>query len=60
MATVAAAAAPPASGAGTNGVSPPPAEIEATCLRCVISAIGGSIADDISDVLLSLGAQSVV
>ncbi|KAG2426056.1 hypothetical protein HXX76_013246 [Chlamydomonas incerta] len=60
MAAAAAAAAPPPSGAGASGVSPPPAEIEATCLRCVISAIGGAVADDVSDVLLSLGAQSVV
>ncbi|KAG2434485.1 hypothetical protein HYH02_012314 [Chlamydomonas schloesseri] len=60
--TTAAAAVPPSGSAGASGggVSPPPAEIEATCLRCVISAISGAIADDISDVLLSLGAQSVV
>ncbi|PNH00652.1 Ribosomal protein L11 methyltransferase, partial [Tetrabaena socialis] len=54
----AAAAAAPA--AGATSLSPPPAELEATCLRCTISAVGGLLADSLSDELLSLGAQSVV
>ncbi|GIL41984.1 hypothetical protein Vafri_63 [Volvox africanus] len=41
-------------------VSPPPAEIEATCLRCVISGISGDLAEELGDVLLTMGAQSVV
>ncbi|GIL74321.1 hypothetical protein Vretifemale_4374, partial [Volvox reticuliferus] len=41
-------------------VSPPPAEIEATCLRCVVSGISGDLAEELGDVLLTMGAQSVI
>ncbi len=60
--TATAADAPPSSSAGDSGgpTSPPPADIEATCLRCVISGTTGDVADSLSDVLLSFGAQSVV
>ncbi|GFR45308.1 hypothetical protein Agub_g6668 [Astrephomene gubernaculifera] len=40
--------------------SPPPAEIEATCLRCTLGAISGDLAEELGDVLLAMGAQSVV
>lgn len=60
--TASAAGAPPSSCADdpSGPTSPPPADIEATCLRCVISGTTGDVADSLSDVLLSFGAQSVV
>ncbi|GLC35297.1 hypothetical protein PLESTB_000579800 [Pleodorina starrii] len=44
----------------SSSASPPPAEIEATCLRCIVSAISGDLAEELGDVLLAMGAQSVV
>ncbi|GLI70449.1 hypothetical protein VaNZ11_015364 [Volvox africanus] len=41
-------------------MSPPPAEIVATCLRCIITGISGDLAEELGDVLLTMGAQSVV
>ncbi|KAG2495791.1 hypothetical protein HYH03_006034 [Edaphochlamys debaryana] len=52
--------APDVAASASSSTSPPPAEIEATCLRATIAAIPGSLAEELSDVLLTVGASSVV
>ncbi|KXZ41329.1 hypothetical protein GPECTOR_547g556 [Gonium pectorale] len=49
-----------AASATSAGSSPPPAEIEATCLRCTLRSVSGEVAEELGDMLLAMGAQSVV